>query len=217
LTAEKLSYLPAKTSYRLALHHSDNELQGEPMRMKKIVAALLMTVGIAQVAQAQEWQEPDYPLRGFYGGFDLGAWRLRFAGTSLELKGFTYSPFLGYQINRYLGLEAAYIGGSDATQNVGGIELSMRAHVAEASLIGSIPLTGYAGLYARAGLARWWSTTTLSVQGFSASEDDRGTNGAYGAGVYQHFGAVAARIEYTRASVRDARVSRFTAAAYWRF
>ena len=184
--------------------------------MKKIIVAALIAAGIMPIARADEWREPDYPLKGWYAGADLGGWRLTDQLTHISVTGFTYSPFLGYQLNRYLAVEGAYVGGNAST-GIDGMDISMHAHVAEGSLIGSVPLTGYAGLYARAGVAHWWSGAEVSAQGFSGSADDHGTNGVYGAGVYEHFDVVASRLEWTRANVQGARVNRITAAVYWRF
>jgi opacity protein-like surface antigen len=180
--------------------------------MRKAMVAAMLAAATIPIAQAEEWREPQYPLAGFYGGFDLGGWRIRTQGSP-DLTGFTYSPFVGYQINRYVGFEAAYIAGSAVTAD----DVAVQAHVAEGSLIGSIPLTGYAGIYARAGVAKWWSTATISFPGFSSSYSDNATHGCYGAGLYQHFGDVAARLEYTRSSLYGATVNRFTAGVYWKF
>jgi len=184
--------------------------------MKKAIAAMLIVAGGVQACEADVWREPDYPLQGWYAGADIGGWRVRDHLTGVSPNGFTYSPFLGYQVNRYLGVEGAYLGG-DASTSIEGVNISMHANVAEASLIGSLPLTGYAGLYARAGVARWWTTTQISTARFDLDVDDRGTHGVYGAGVYEHFDVVASRLEWTRANIQGATVNRITIAAYWRF
>jgi hypothetical protein len=184
--------------------------------MKKTIAAALIVVVASHVVRAEEWREPDYPLKGWYAGGDLGGWRFRDQLTSISATGFTYSPFLGYRVNRYVAVEGAYVGG-DASTSIEGVDISLHAHVAQGSLLGSLPLTGYAGLYARAGVARWWSTSSVSTQGFSLSARDNGTNGVYGAGIYQDFDEVASRIEWTRANIQGARINRIAIAAYWRF
>jgi hypothetical protein len=184
--------------------------------MKMKIAMALIVVGASHVVQAEEWREPDYPLRGWYAGADLGGWRFKDQLTSISVTGFTYSPFLGYRVNRYVAVEGAYVGG-DASTSVNGVDISLHANIAEGSLIGSLPLTGYAGLYARAGVAKWWSTSSISTPAFSVSADDHGANGVYGAGVYEEFDEVASRIEWTRANIQGARVNRIAVAAYWRF
>jgi opacity protein-like surface antigen len=186
--------------------------------MKMIVGVAFLAAGMMSVAQADdEWHEPDYPLKGWYAGGDLGGWRFTDPVSRISVTGFTYSPFVGYQFNRYLGTEGAYIGGNDAGTSISGVDFILHAHVAEASLIGSLPLTGYAGLYARAGVAKWWATSTVSYQDLSGTASDNGTNGVYGAGVYEHFDVVASRLEWTRANIQGTRENRFSVAAYWRF
>jgi hypothetical protein len=187
--------------------------------MKQTFVAIgLLAVANAAIAQGSEWKEPDYPLKGLYGGFDLGGWRFSqpVPGSSIEMTGFTYSPFVGYQLNRYMGIEGAYVGGNVGT-NLNGVDLSTNAFVAQGSMIGSFPLSGYAGLYARAGVAKWWSRSTISAPGFHDRLDNNGTNGVYGAGVYEHFDVVASRLEWTRTNIEGARVNRFSVAAYWKF
>ena len=185
--------------------------------MKMIMGAVLLAVGMISVARADEWREPDYPLKGWYAGGDLGGWRLRDRVSGVSLTGFTYSPFIGYQLNRYLGAECAYIGGNDTSTNIGAVDLSLHAQAVETSIIGSLPLSGYAGLYARAGAAKWWATTTFSYLSSSESVKDNGINGVYGAGVYEHFDVVASRVEWTHANIQGARINRITVAAYWKF
>jgi OmpA family protein len=94
---------------------------------------------------------------------------------------------------------------------------SLDTHLIEGSLIGSLPLTSDAGVYARAGVDKWWSTIKVSFENSSQSFGDNGTNGLYGAGIYEHFDAVACRIEWTRSNVQDTKMNRFAIAAYWRF
>ena len=108
--------------------------------MKMIMGAALLAVGMISVARADEWREPDYPLKGWYAGGDLGGWRLRDRVSGVSLTGFTYSPFSGYQLNRYLGAECAYIGGNDTSTNIGAVDLSLHAQAVETSIIGSLPL-----------------------------------------------------------------------------
>ncbi len=178
--------------------------------MKKMFVVIGLLVANAALAQDGGWKEPDYPLKGWYGGFDLGGWR--FSDSSIGITGFTYSPFVGYQLNRYLGVEGAYVGGN-AGKSVDGFDLSTDSFVAQGALIGSCPLNGYAGLYARAGISKWWATSAVSAPGFRDSAKDNGANGVSGAGVYEYFDVVASRLEWTRTNIEGAKVNRFSVAA----
>jgi hypothetical protein len=185
--------------------------------MKMVMLAALIAAGSTAIAQADTYKEPDYPLKGWYAGLDVGGWRFRDPIAEVSVTGFSYSPFLGYQINRYIGVEGAYLGGTDAHASIDTVNFALHANVAQAAVIGSLPLWGYAGLYARAGIAKWWSTATVSFSNVSLSADDNGCNGVYGAGVYEHFDSVASRIEWTRSNVQGTRVNRLSVAAYWHF
>ena len=185
--------------------------------MKKLAVAALIAAVVSTVAQAEEWKEPNYPLKGWYAGADLGGWRFTVPVSKMSVTGFTYSPFAGYQFNRYLGAQGAYIGGNELDKNINGVDIITHVHVAEASVIGSLPLTGYAGVYARAGIDKWWTISTISYPGFSASASENGTHGIYGAGVYEDFDVVASRLEWTRGNIQGTRVNRITVAAYWTF
>jgi len=185
--------------------------------MKMVMLAALVAVGSTSIALADEYREPDYPLKGWYAGLDLGGWRFRDPNAAVAVNGFTFSPFLGYQIDRYVAVEGAYLGGSDAHTGLDGVDISLHANVAQAAVIGSLPLWSYAGLYARAGVAKWWATSTISVANFRLNADDNGCNAVYGAGVYEDFDAVNSRLEWTRTSILGTRVNRISVAAYWRF
>ena len=185
--------------------------------MKMVMLAALVAAGTTSIALADEYREPDYPLQGWYAGLDFGGWRFWDPRAEVAVNGFSFSPFLGYQINRYVGVEGAYLGGTDAHTGIDGVDISLHANVAQAAVIGSLPLWSYAGLYARAGVAKWWASSSISIGTFSLDRDDNGCNAVYGAGVYENFDVVNSRIEWTRTTLLGTRVNRISVAAYWRF
>jgi len=187
------------------------------MRNRGIAACVVTLLGFTGVASAAALTTADSPATGLYAGLDAGwiGYHDNVSGYSLDLSGFTYSPFVGYQFNRYVGIEGSYIGTGNASTRVQGVDVELKTHGVQAAVIGTLPLSPVGGLYARAGLINWHSTASSSYLGVSESDD--GTDALYGLGAYLTRGQLSGRLEATTAEMDGTRVYRVTLGAYWTF
>jgi hypothetical protein len=176
-----------------------------------------MLLGVNGFAFAEGVPPAGSPAPGVYVGADAGwiSYHNDVQGYSVDLSAFTYSPFVGYQFNRYVAVEGSYIGTGNASTNVSGYDLEYKTHAVQAALVGTLPLSEVGGLYARAGLIRWHDTASSSSLGVSESND--GTNGLYGLGAYLTNGQLGGRLEATTATINGTRVYRVTLGAVWSF
>jgi len=87
--------------------------------------------------------------RGFYGGFGLGSTDSDLTGAT-DKRDTVWKGFGGYQLNRYLGVEAGYIDlGKTA---IPGASFSSKALTAAA--VGSLPLTPQFAFFGKLGVAQ---------------------------------------------------------------
>jgi OOP family OmpA-OmpF porin len=183
-----------------------------------MAACAIALLGIGTIAAAADTQPADGLKSGFYLGVDAGwiGYHEDVDGVSVDLSGFAYGVLGGYQFNKYVALEASYLGNGTASTNVSGFELDYKTHGVQAALIGSLPLSPSAGLYGRLGLVRWDSTA--SVPALGVSESDSGTDGLYGLGAYvTNSQDLTGRLEVTTTSINGVRIYRVTLGGYWTF
>ncbi len=126
-------------------------------------------------------------------------------GFKLDDRDTTWSIFGGYTLNEYLDVELGYVnlGKTTGSGNVGGVvslDVKSETEGLMLSVIGHQQVTPQIDLYARAGLYRWDTTTTLSTVGFgskaSISQDEDGTDLTFGIGASYDFGGWRARLEW---------------------
>jgi opacity protein-like surface antigen len=194
--------------------------------MKRILALAILAALASSPAMAAD--------RGFYAGFDLGqyaydldqgdidaslvaalddeGYEVLDGSSSTNEDGFTYGLIVGYQIFRYLAVEAAYVdlGDSNYQANVvvtDGVEsgdlnakLTAESSGALVSALGILPLPYGWDVFGRAGLylgstdlsERWTGATGSRSYGDSATSQDF----TWGAGVGFTQGDWTARLEY---------------------
>jgi hypothetical protein len=187
------------------------------MRKLGLASCAIALLG-AGTALAADSGAADGLKAGPYVGVDAGwiGYHDNVDGVSIDLSGFTYSPFVGYQLNKYVALEGSYLGTTNASTTVDGVDVNVKTHGVQAALLGTLPLSPIGGLYARAGLLRWHSTVSSAVAGVSDSEN--GTDGLYGLGAYlTNNQGLTGRLEATTASINGTRIYRVTLGGYWSF
>ncbi len=187
------------------------------LKNTSIAACAIALFGVG-TATAADSASTDGLKAGPYLGVDAGwiGYHDNVQGVSVDLSGFTYSAFGGYQFNRYVAAEVSYLGTANASTTISGVDLNVKTHGVQAALLGTLPLSPIGGLYARAGLIRWHSDTSSAALAASASDD--GTDGLYGLGAYLTNGqGLTGRLEVTTASIDGTRIYRATLGAYWSF
>lgn len=126
----------------------------------------------------------------------------------------TYGAFMGYQMNRYLGVEAGFFslgrfGYNASTVPAGSLDGQIRIQGGSLDLVGTMPLTDrlsvigrIGGTYAR---SRATFTGTGAASGVQSNTSDREVNGKYGAGLQYEFSpAFMVRGEAERLRLSDA-------------
>ena len=131
------------------------------------LAALLAGPAGAQTAQTGG-------DRGFYAGFGLGTTDSNLSGAT-DKRDTVWKGYGGYQLNRYLGVEAGYIDLGKTT--IPGASFSSKALTAAA--VGTMPLTPQFALFGKLGVA------TVETDVNSAS--DNNFDPTYGMGVRYDF------------------------------
>ncbi len=155
-------------------------------------------------------------LMGFCGAsvaenyVGVGAGQLRLEDSGFEADDTAVKLFGGWRFNQNFALELAYIHGGSPED--AGVEVEPRAM--QASLLGTVPLTNSANVYARAGVLSW--KTEVSVPGFTAKDD--GKDFAWGVGTSFNVGSRGAiRLEYEGADLDGTDISLITLSGVLRF
>lgn len=136
---------------------------------------------------------------GFHVG--VGAGQAMVDEGVLDDEDTAFSGFVGYQFNRYFGLEAGYADFGEIA--VPGTSAELEADAAYLVAVGSVPFTDNFSGYAKAGYSDWNVDTSLA--GLIA--DDSGNDPTYGIGLQYRFSEyVALRGEYSRFEIEDSDV-----------
>ncbi len=188
--------------------------------MKKNLAMVACALALLEAGTAVAADAPaaDGLKAGVYVGADAGwiGYHDNSSGYSVDLSGFAYSLLAGYQFNRYVAVEGAYLGSGNASTNISGADLNIGTHGWQASLVGSLPLSSTGGIYGRLGALRWSANVNSAAAAFS--EGSNGTDALYGLGAYLTNGRnLTGRVEVTTASINGTRVYRATLGGYWTF
>lgn len=138
--------------------------------------------------------------KGFNFGLDYGqAEASKFCSniTPCDSADASAKADIGYQFTDFLGVEAGYVSFGtifDSTDNQ--FSASQKSNALTASVLGTIPISSWFGVYGRAGIAQYESKGSGTVQTVPV-KDEKGTTPFWGAGVKftlsKHF---AVRAEY---------------------
>lgn len=152
-------------------------------------------------------------------------------GSIKDVSGSTtgYMGFLGWNVNRYLGIEATYIdAGSDSVgdydPNTGLFEGNNVLSAAQLSLLGKIPLSRYFALFARIDGIYWRDDESVvisgpygSAYGGGYSGSDTGTAFGWGAGGEASFGHFALRAEFEQSEINSSTYRLVSGSLIYRF
>lgn len=142
---------------------------------------------------------------GLRVGVGMGIANLDFDG-GFAASDFALTAFAAYDLNRYVGIEAAYVDGGSPRDD--GVSLNFSSGTAMA--VGSLPLVRDVwSLFARAGVVAWsWE---------SAGVKREGTDFAYGAGTAIDFARVQLRMIGDFAELDDSQLVHLSLQAAWKF
>lgn len=179
-----------------------------------LTGSILLALGVTS-AQAKE-------DAGFYVGAAVGQDTLKDEDSTLGFK-FDGSDtagkiFAGYQFNRYVAVEAAYIDGGEPDDTILGIQVKAKADGGQGSVIGMLPIGEVVSLYARAGVLVW-NVKLRATDGFTVVEDkEDGSDFMWGGGINIKITPhLHARAEYEYADLGGTDATVITAGAYWKF
>lgn len=144
--------------------------------MKRIFQGLAIATALAPLAV-----QADAPY--LYAGGAFGASILEADVDSGTFKGSDYGLklFGGYRFTDNWGFELAYTDLGEMDDTVNGVDLEVDTSGWEFSGVGYLPLQSI-DLFGKVGLFAWESEATASLGGFSASDDEDGTDLTIGFG-----------------------------------
>ena len=120
-------------------------------------------------------------------------------GANCEDEDTVWKAFGGYQFNPYLGVEFALVDLKDRPVTVSGLgSANAKFRIFELTLLGTMPVTQRASLYAKAGIFHWDVDFELAA-GASGYADTNGKDYTFGLGLkYQFTRNAALRLEWQR-------------------
>ena len=161
-------------------------------KMKKLSIILLSSAATLMSAGA-------LAEGNFYGSLDLTRADLDLGVAGLDDTDTSFSIAAGYRVNENFSIELGFQDFGEINVSGGGSSAKIGAEAIQLSVIGSMPISANAGVYAELGLDSWDADLTYSnVPGFgSGSESEDGTDIFYGVGGYVSLSeAVNLKLEY---------------------
>ena len=126
------------------------------------------------------------------------------SGQDFDDEDFAFKLFGGYRFHENFAVEADYLDFGEPDDDILGINLEVDLYALALYGVGILPLTDQFELFAKLGIAYWDAEVDGSFLGISASDDEDGTDLAYGLGASFAFtDQLAARVEYERIDVDD--------------
>jgi OOP family OmpA-OmpF porin len=104
---------------------------------------------------------------------------------------------VGYDFSKTFGVELGYTSfGTLFDSNNNSVQIQQKSNAITLSIIGTVPIGDYFGLYGRLGYARYDTNNTGTVEGV-AVKDERGNTPMWGAGIkFNASEQLAVRLEY---------------------
>jgi len=189
--------------------------------MKKSMAgriALAVVLGTVSTAAMADW-DGGHARLGLGGGraqVEMDDFDLKGSGTAWEIIG-------GWEINRYLAIEASYIDAGNindtlSIDGIGDVKLKADTNALTASVVGSLPLSDRFSVFGRAGLMHWKSKQSVHALGESESLGDfDGDDPIFGVGAAFEIETALVRLEYRIADLDDSDLSLLSLGIVWRF
>ena len=182
-----------------------------------VVGLVLLLVG-APAANAGEWY-----VGGSLGqtSADLGGAFAPGAGESVDDSDTGFKVFGGYNIVKFLSVEASWVdvAGVSVDEAATASSLTAEADGFSVEAVGIIPFSEKFEAFAKAGLYKWDGDMTASVGGQQTlSANDDGTDPIFGIGIgWNAFSRGQLRLEAERYSLNDLDVDMISAGFAWHF
>ncbi|MGB2272056.1 MAG: porin family protein [Pseudomonadales bacterium] len=147
--------------------------------MKKLSIALLSSAAALMSATA-------YADESFYGSLNLARTDIDIGIAGVDDTDTTFGFGAGYRLNENFAIELGYQDFGEISVSSAGASASVEADAIQLSVIGGVPVSENAGVYAELGFDSWDADLTYTnVPGFgTGSESEDGTDIFYGIGAY---------------------------------
>ena len=170
--------------------------------MKKsvvVLKSLLITCMLVSFAYAQD---------SFYVGGGIGQSYVEednvFAGEDFDEEDFGFKLFGGYRFHKNFAAELDYLDFGEPDDTILGVKSEIDLYALALYGVGILPLTEQFELFAKLGVAYWDADAKVSLLGVSVSDDEDGTDIAYGLGASFAFtDQFAVRVEYEGVDVDE--------------
>ena len=164
-----------------------------------VLKSLLFSCMLISFAYAQE---------SFYVGASIGQSYIEeddvVAGEDFDEEDFGFKVFGGYQFHKNFAAEFDYLDFGEPDDNILGVKSEIELYAFALYGVGILPLTDQFELFAKLGAAYWDAEVKAKFLGLSVSDDEDGTDLAYGLGASFAFtDQVAVRVEYEGVDVDD--------------
>lgn len=126
------------------------------------------------------------------------------AGEDFEDEDFGFKVFGGYRFHKNFAVELDYLDFGETDDNILGIDTELDIYAVALYGVGILPLSEQFELFVKLGAASWDAEADASFMGISVSDDEDGTDLAYGLGASFAFtDQFAVRVEYEEIDVDD--------------
>ena len=185
-------------------------ITGEPMRTFLITALLLAG---APAAMADDHT-------GFYFGAGGGQLDVENDEFAFDADTTAWKFFGGWQFNKYLALEGAFIDGGRLTQHyTDQTKVSFKTDLFQAAAVGTWWFNDYVNIFGRVGANHYEIEGRRTFNGVTTdTSDGDGTEFGYGAGVAAVWDSALFRLEYEQVDIDEADEARLVSLSIaWRF
>ena len=157
-----------------------------------ICAAVLASAATA--AQAAD--------KGFYVGLSLGQATTKDVTDDFEFDAddLGFKGFLGFRLLDHFGIEGSYVDFGSPSDEVDGFDIDADSNAVDVFAVGFIPVTTF-DLFGKVGFVNW--NSDFDIPDLDFSDDDDGTDLAYGLGAQFRLGSAAIRAEWERFDIGD--------------
>lgn len=126
------------------------------------------------------------------------------AGEDFEDEDFGFKAFAGYRFHKNFAAELDYLDYGETDDNILGIDTEIDLYAVALYAVGILPLSEQFELFVKLGAAYWDGEADASILGITVSDDENGTDLAYGLGAsYAFTDKFAVRVEYEEIDVDD--------------
>ena len=170
--------------------------------MKQIMVALKSLVITCILTSFTYAQQP------FYVGGSIGQSYVEeknvVGGEDFDEEDFGFKVFGGYRFHQNIAAEIDYLDFGEPDDNILGADSEIDLYALALYGVGILPISDSFELFAKLGFAYWDADAKVEFMGASASDDEDGTDLAYGfGGSYAFSNQFAVRVEYEGVDVDD--------------